>query len=180
MNVIKVRHIFRPLVQSINVLVTVNGERVRKTFDISCPNSTRLWTAGCIDRNSESNDKRNWVNLNRNLSVDLVRQFSTSANHKNQSEFKLKPKKNEGFKANKDEIHGKTEDFGNQSKTESSTGENEKRNEKEHLETEGVEEKLSMTAKFKKMYKEYWYVLLPVHIATSSIWLGGFYYLSTR
>lgn len=42
------------------------------------------------------------------------------------------------------------------------------------------EEKLSMTARFRKMYKEYWYVLLPVHIVTSSCWFGGFYYLSTR
>lgn len=42
------------------------------------------------------------------------------------------------------------------------------------------EEKLTLTAKFKKMYKEYWYVLLPVHVATSTLWLGGFYYLSTR
>lgn len=42
------------------------------------------------------------------------------------------------------------------------------------------EEKLSLTAKFKKMYKEYWYVLLPVHIFTSTFWFAGFYYMSTR
>lgn len=42
------------------------------------------------------------------------------------------------------------------------------------------EEKLSLTAKFKKMYKDYWYVLLPVHIFTSTFWFAGFYYLSTR
>lgn len=42
------------------------------------------------------------------------------------------------------------------------------------------DEKLTLTAKFKKMYKEYWYVLLPVHVVTSTFWLGGFYYLSTR
>ncbi|EEB15890.1 conserved hypothetical protein [Pediculus humanus corporis] len=28
------------------------------------------------------------------------------------------------------------------------------------------------------MYKEYWYVLIPVHLITSSIWFGGFYYLA--
>lgn len=26
------------------------------------------------------------------------------------------------------------------------------------------------------MYKEYWYVLLPVHVATSAVWVGIFYY----
>lgn len=39
-------------------------------------------------------------------------------------------------------------------------------------------EKLGLFARFKKMYKEYWYVLLPVHVVTSCGWLGGFYYLS--
>lgn len=41
-------------------------------------------------------------------------------------------------------------------------------------------EKLGLFARFKKMYKEYWYVLLPVHVVTSGFWLGGFYYLSKR
>jgi len=39
---------------------------------------------------------------------------------------------------------------------------------------------LSLYQRFKLMYKEYWYVLLPVHVATSSVWLGGFYYLAIR
>uniref|UniRef100_A0A1B0FYA1 Uncharacterized protein n=1 Tax=Phlebotomus papatasi TaxID=29031 RepID=A0A1B0FYA1_PHLPP len=38
--------------------------------------------------------------------------------------------------------------------------------------------KEGLVARFKKMYKEYWYVLVPVHIVTSAGWLGGFYYLS--
>lgn len=42
------------------------------------------------------------------------------------------------------------------------------------------EKKPSLYARFKQMYKQYWYVLLPVHIATSCVWLGGFYYLSQR
>lgn len=42
------------------------------------------------------------------------------------------------------------------------------------------DEKLSLTAKLKKMYKAYWYVLLPVHIFTSTFWFAGFYYMSTR
>lgn len=41
-------------------------------------------------------------------------------------------------------------------------------------------EKMGLIAKFKKMYKEYWYVLVPVHIATSAVWLGSFYYASKR
>lgn len=40
--------------------------------------------------------------------------------------------------------------------------------------------KLGLFARFKKMYKEYWYVLLPAHVVTSVIWFGSFYYLSTR
>jgi hypothetical protein len=42
------------------------------------------------------------------------------------------------------------------------------------------EKKLGLVARFKKMYKEYWYVLLPVHVVTSAAWLGGFYYVSKR
>lgn len=40
--------------------------------------------------------------------------------------------------------------------------------------------KLGLFAKFKKMGKDYWYVLIPVHLVTSSVWLGAFYYTSTR
>lgn len=43
-----------------------------------------------------------------------------------------------------------------------------------------LDQKLGLFARFKKMYKEYWYVLLPVHVVTSAGWLGGFYYLSLR
>ncbi|KAL1123847.1 hypothetical protein AAG570_001618 [Ranatra chinensis] len=28
------------------------------------------------------------------------------------------------------------------------------------------------------MYRDYWYVLLPVHVVTSCGWFGGFYYLA--
>ena len=27
------------------------------------------------------------------------------------------------------------------------------------------------------MFKDYWYVLVPVHVATSAVWFGGFYAL---
>lgn len=42
------------------------------------------------------------------------------------------------------------------------------------------ESKLSLFAKFKLMYKKYWYVLIPVHVITSLGWMGLFYYLSKR
>ncbi|XP_017078070.1 protein FAM210A [Drosophila eugracilis] len=37
---------------------------------------------------------------------------------------------------------------------------------------------MGLFAKFKHMYKQYWYVLIPVHVFTSVGWFGGFYYLS--
>jgi len=42
-----------------------------------------------------------------------------------------------------------------------------------------AEEKLSLYQRFKAMYKDYWYVLLPVHLVTSAGWFGGFYYLAS-
>ncbi|KAI9559063.1 hypothetical protein GHT06_015852 [Daphnia sinensis] len=36
--------------------------------------------------------------------------------------------------------------------------------------------KVSLFQKFKQMYKDYWYVLIPVHVATSAVWAGGFYF----
>ncbi|XP_065281397.1 uncharacterized protein C18orf19 homolog B [Dermacentor albipictus] len=44
---------------------------------------------------------------------------------------------------------------------------------------EVVEEKLNIFQRYKKMFKEYWYVMLPVHIATSIVWFGSFFYLAT-
>jgi len=43
---------------------------------------------------------------------------------------------------------------------------------------EAREEKLSIFKRFKQMYKDYWYVLVPVHLATSAVWFGSFYYAS--
>lgn len=37
------------------------------------------------------------------------------------------------------------------------------------------EEKVSIGKRFKQMFKDYWYVLVPVHVATSVVWFGGFY-----
>uniref|UniRef100_G3MLJ0 DUF1279 domain-containing protein n=1 Tax=Amblyomma maculatum TaxID=34609 RepID=G3MLJ0_AMBMU len=44
---------------------------------------------------------------------------------------------------------------------------------------EVMEEKLNIFQRYKKMFKEYWYVMLPVHIATSIVWFGSFFYLAT-
>jgi len=43
------------------------------------------------------------------------------------------------------------------------------------VEKQNEEEKVSIFKKFKKMSKDYWYVLVPVHVATSLVWFGGFY-----
>ncbi|XP_042879219.1 protein FAM210A-like isoform X2 [Penaeus japonicus] len=40
---------------------------------------------------------------------------------------------------------------------------------------EKKEEKLSLVQKFKLMYKQYWYVLIPVHVVTSIVWYGSFF-----
>lgn len=40
-------------------------------------------------------------------------------------------------------------------------------------------EKLSLFQRFKQMYRDYWYVLVPVHLVTSAAWFGGFYYLAS-
>lgn len=39
---------------------------------------------------------------------------------------------------------------------------------------------LGIIARFRAMYKQYWYVMVPVHVITSTGWLVGFYYLSKR
>lgn len=42
------------------------------------------------------------------------------------------------------------------------------------------EKKVGLIQRFKQMYKDYWYVLLPVHMTTSALWFGGFYYCVRR
>ncbi|GFV87146.1 protein FAM210A [Trichonephila clavipes] len=54
---------------------------------------------------------------------------------------------------------------------------NQDKNEEENVETlEDPPEKLTLFKRYKKMLKEYWYVLIPVHLVTSAFWFGGFYY----
>ncbi|XP_063216080.1 uncharacterized protein C18orf19 homolog A isoform X2 [Bacillus rossius redtenbacheri] len=38
-------------------------------------------------------------------------------------------------------------------------------------------ERLSLFKRFKQMYRDYWYVLIPVHVVTSIGWFGAFYYM---
>lgn len=40
--------------------------------------------------------------------------------------------------------------------------------------------KKTLLQRFKEMYKNYWYVLVPVHLVTSAFWFGSFYYLAKR
>lgn len=40
--------------------------------------------------------------------------------------------------------------------------------------------KLSIFQRFKQMYRDYWYVLVPVHLVTSAVWFGSFYYIAKR
>ncbi|CAG9784249.1 unnamed protein product [Diatraea saccharalis] len=49
-------------------------------------------------------------------------------------------------------------------------------NETSKSSSEPEEKKPGLIQKFKQMYRDYWYVLVPVHMATSAIWFGGFYY----
>lgn len=131
-------------------------QQQKNTF-LSSANGTRHWNVYCV-------------------SVNDLRNLSTSLPHNGQTA--LKPK-------SPDHENGKK-----QSKAKPITGDKVETRSKIDKEADNVventetvpqiEEKLTLTAKFKKMYKEYWYVLLPVHVVTSTFWLGGFYYLSTR
>lgn len=40
--------------------------------------------------------------------------------------------------------------------------------------------KEGLIQKFKLMYRDYWYVLIPVHVATSIVWFGSCYYIVRR
>lgn len=55
-----------------------------------------------------------------------------------------------------------------------------KQTEKSKIEEPNTAEaqKLSLLQRFKQMYRDYWYVLVPVHLITSLGWFAGFYYLA--
>ncbi|XP_067120544.1 uncharacterized protein C18orf19 homolog A [Centruroides vittatus] len=48
----------------------------------------------------------------------------------------------------------------------------------EPAENEKEEKKMSLIQRYKTMLKDYWYVLIPVHVATSLVWFGSFYYVA--
>nr|XP_018904298.1 PREDICTED: uncharacterized protein C18orf19 homolog A [Bemisia tabaci] len=75
--------------------------------------------------------------------------------------------------------HGNCRQFWSRSK---STEAGEKESSKEEI-SKGSddipEEKMSLYQRFKHMYKNYWYVLIPVHVVTSIGWGGMFYYIAS-
>ncbi|XP_047498704.1 uncharacterized protein C18orf19 homolog B-like isoform X1 [Penaeus chinensis] len=69
-----------------------------------------------------------------------------------------------------------TDENHNESKSTKLRIEEEGRTEKRaYIIEEKKEEKLSLVQKFKLMYKQYWYVLIPVHVVTSLVWYGSFF-----
>lgn len=42
------------------------------------------------------------------------------------------------------------------------------------------EEPTSLLSRFRALWRQYWYVVLPVHIVTSLGWFTGFYYVVVR
>ncbi|KAK3919119.1 Protein FAM210A [Frankliniella fusca] len=40
-------------------------------------------------------------------------------------------------------------------------------------------QKLSLYQRLKAMYRDYWYVIVPVHVSTSIVWFGCFYYAAS-
>lgn len=114
------------------------------------------------------------------------RYFSTTLPSNGQTVLKPKsPEPNDKRRESKDRDEKKiaTHKIEKQPKNDveaTTTTASEKSAEKPEADVQIEEEKLSLTAQFKKMYKEYWYVLLPVHIFTSTFWFAGFYYMSTR
>lgn len=131
---------------------------------------------------------KQWTHNNgyNNLVTVNHRYYFTTLPHRGQTV--LKPKSPE-LNDNKRRLSKDKEKISATNKIESKTTKNDAEEtaaekaaakQPELADVQEIEEKLSLTAKFKKMYKDYWYVLLPVHIFTSTFWFAGFYYMSTR
>lgn len=121
---------------------------------------------------------KHW-NINSTFIACDFQYFSTSIPHNSQTALKPKSPDRDSEKKPQSKTNVKSvvdEQVENQTQVQAQT-----ENVTEKTETvPQTEEKLSIFQKFKKMYKEYWYVLLPVHCVTSVFWFGSFYYLSTR
>ncbi|XP_065201883.1 uncharacterized protein C18orf19 homolog A [Planococcus citri] len=50
--------------------------------------------------------------------------------------------------------------------------------EKKSTDVKTEEKPPSLLQRFKQMYRDYWYVLVPVHLVTSAFWFSSFYYLA--
>ena len=50
--------------------------------------------------------------------------------------------------------------------------------EKKSYETDDEPE--GLWAKFKYLFKRYWYVAIPVHTVLSAVWFAGFYFMAAR
>lgn len=177
----------------------MNGITVRNIFRCGyslrsvLPRTSRLLYKSTTDRNHTScsirpNQRITLIapsiglkawNVNNSLISLNYRYLSTSLPHNGQTALKPKNPENRGNdkKQKKDTDKATT---GNQVEAQPKTdAQTEKTVEKIDAVPE-IEEKLSLTAKFKKMWKDYWYVLMPVHFVTSTLWFTGFYYISTR
>lgn len=198
MNIITIRSSLKCLqsLQSKDYFFYQNVKKILSSPRLIATNQYSSWSAqiNSIDRKTQRKYAYNH-RIDSNVIVYINRNFTTTI--KNSSQVALKPKSSDGKNkskksATKDETNNAQAKNENQSKVEEKSNENEKQTDTQTTATSSstddpvktqpieTEKKLSLTAKFKKMYKEYWYVLVPVHLVTSAAWMGGFYYLSTR
>jgi len=47
------------------------------------------------------------------------------------------------------------------------------------LPDDGDDKSQSIFQRFKNMAKKYWYIVLPVHLVTSTVWFGSFYFIAS-
>lgn len=125
---------------------------------------------------------KQWKYNGHNLVTINHRYLFTSLPHCGQTVLKPKsPESNDKRRESKEkEKPIAASKIENKPKIEAEESTTDKPTEQPESDVKQSEEKLSLTQRFKKMYKEYWYVLLPVHIFTSTFWFAGFYYMSTR
>lgn len=155
------------------------------TLDKSYGTSKTLQTHSQYSIVLGSIDAKQWQQIGNNLVTINHRYFSTTLPHHGQTVLKPKsPEPNDKRREPKDKektnAANKNENKSKSNHVEETSAEKAAAEQPESADVQEIEEKLSLTAKFKKMYKEYWYVLLPVHIFTSTFWFAGFYYMSTR
>lgn len=104
------------------------------------------------------------------------RTISTTIAQYGQSKPQLRPNAPDNRK------HIATQRKGSVDKTEETSPEEQtsKIEEKPIQSTAADNEPTTLTQRFKQMYKDYWYILLPVHMSLSCLWMGSLYYLSSR